>query len=156
MPFPSQKSLLPWSLAFLNEPLSRWSNISALPDLQSSKKVLIYLLTAQGPPSLPYDSLHWLLTLLFHKKFVGIHLSFLSVPVHNSSAKPRLHLSLSSTVHSCFHSYHLSNLRQMWASSCFYPQEMAWIQKAQSHWLISKCFGNISLQVGDLKCFKTT
>lgn len=100
-PFLSQKSLLPWSLASLNEPLWRWSNISALPDLQSSKKVPIFLLIAQGPPSSPYVSLHRLLTLLFHKKFVGTHLSFLSLWVHKSSAQPRLHLSSSSTVHCC-------------------------------------------------------
>lgn len=75
MPSPSQKSLLPLSLASPNEPLSRWSNISALPDLQSSKKILIFLPTVHSPPPSPYNSLHQLLTLLFHKKFVGTHLS---------------------------------------------------------------------------------
>lgn len=135
MPFPSQKSSLPWSLACLNEPLSRWSNTSALLDLQSSKKVL----NCTRPS--PHDSLHQLLTLLFHKKFVDTHHSFLSVPVHKSSAQPVC--TCPSAAQLLTYSV-ISNLGQMWTSPCFYPQEMAWIQKAQSHWLISKCFGNIS------------
>lgn len=126
MPFPSQKSLLPWSLASLNEQLSKWSNISVLPDLQSSKKVLIFLLTVKGSPPSLHDYLHQLLTLFFHKRFVGTHLLFLSVPVHKSSAKPRLHLSFSSTVHSCCHtqlSPHHS--QQIWTSPWFNPKKMA-------------------------------
>lgn len=62
MPFPSHKSSLPWSVVSHNKPLTRWSNISALPHLQGSSKILIFLLTAHCPPYLPHTSLYPLLT----------------------------------------------------------------------------------------------
>lgn len=151
--FPLKKNLLPWSLASLNEPLSRWNNISALPDLQSSKKVLIFLLTAQGPPSSPYDSLHQLLTLLYHKKFVGTNLFILlsSSAQELCSAKAARVLQQHSSLLLSY-SVHIGHLRQMWTSPYFYPQEMAWIHKLKA---TDELVETAASKVGNLKCFKT-
>lgn len=53
-PFPSQQKLTGFVSASLDEPLTRWTSTAALPHLQGSSQILIFLLTAHCPPYSPH------------------------------------------------------------------------------------------------------